>query len=76
VDAMREMAKQWEDRGWKAFNLDQAGVHSGLVRATSLAGILSEEDHVAAIKTFFIGSLEHVEEMRAEYPHLPWSTTS
>jgi hypothetical protein len=42
------------------------------MRMTSLATILSEEDHVAAIETFFLESLNQLEAFRVEHPHLPW----
>ncbi len=67
--AMREIAERW---AWKARHLGQGGTNSEIMRAKSLAKVLPEEDHVAAIKTFFLESLAQLEEFRAEYPNLPW----
>ncbi len=68
--AMREMVERRPD--WTAHDLERTGAHSSIVRAKSLTEILPEEDHVAAIKAFFLESLGQLEEFRAEYPHLPW----
>ncbi len=75
VVAMQEIAKQWEEWGWKIENIERTDKWSGITRTKSLAAILSEEDHVAAIRAFFLESVAHFEAFRIEHPHLPWGAT-
>ena len=71
VAAMREMAERW---GWKAQNLRLTETNSEIMRVKSLADIIPEEDHIAAIEKFFVESAAELAGFRDNYPHLPWET--
>lgn len=68
IGAMREIA---ENRGWYSWNLSER-TWSGITRERSLRDFLSSPDHVAEIKKFFLESLDELQEIKTQYPHLPW----
>lgn len=61
--------------GWEGHNLD-ISTWSTVQRSVSLANLLYEEDHVAAIKQFFIESIRQLRgeltAFKKEHPDLPW----
>lgn len=73
VAAMRKIAAR-ED--WESYELGNPSGWAGVWREVSLASLLSEEDHVAAVKRFFIESINQLrEELTAfekKHPDLPW----
>lgn len=74
VAAMKSVARR-ED--WEGHSLgDSTGV-ANVERKRSLATLLLEEDHVAAVKRFFIDSIRQLREeltaFKQEYPEFPWS---
>jgi len=75
VSAMKRIALNDE---WDSFNLDSPADWGGVRRVKSFASILPEEDHVAAVKSFFIESIRQLREeltaFKREHPdsELPW----
>ena len=74
VAALKKIAS---GEGWDAYNLDDPAEWAGVSRWMSLADLLSEEDHIAAVKRFFIESIrelwEELTEFKKENPELPWN---
>lgn len=74
VSAMRRIASR---EGWGGYNLDDPELWVGVRRVRSLANLLPEEDHFAAVQRFFIESIRQLKaELTAskkERPDLPWS---
>lgn len=60
----------------KSNALDDPTFWSGISFEQSLRDFLPHEDHVAAIKQFFLDSLNTVDEIKLEYPNLPWNVAS
>lgn len=62
---------------WEPYNTDNPAGWAGVRRVRSLAILLSEEDHVAAVKRFFIESLRELRTeltaFKEERPDLPWA---
>lgn len=62
---------------WEAYNLDNPAGWAGVRRVMSLADLLSEKDHVAVVKRFFVESIRQLREeltaFKKERPDLPWS---
>jgi hypothetical protein len=60
----------------RTYNLGNPGAWASVRRAKSLAEVLPEEDHVAAVQRFFVESIRHLkEELRAfkqEHPQPLW----
>lgn len=73
VEAMQEIEKREE---WYGYNLSIPKVWAGVKRERSLQDFLSSEDHVTEIKRFFLESLEELREIKEQYPHLPWGSSS
>lgn len=63
--------------GWNEFNMDDPTRWVGVIRRRSLASVLLEEDHVAAVKHFFVESIRQLKEelttFKKEHPDLPWN---
>ncbi len=58
---------------WEGGELEQEeGEWSEVYRKRGLQEFLSGEDHVSAIRTFLVESLEELSEMKHEFPDLPW----
>jgi len=74
VAAMRKIALRDE---WDGAGLDNPAGPLAVWRGQSLASLLHEEDHVAAVKRFFIESIrelrEELTEFKKENPDLPWN---
>lgn len=72
VAAMRKIML---NKDWEPYNLDDPSGWAGVRRVKSLASLLAEEDHVAAVKRFFIESVRQLgEELTAfkkDRPDLP-----
>ncbi len=65
------------NEGWIAYNLDDPFSWVGIRRVRNLATLLSEEDHIAVVKRFFIESIHQLREeltgFKKEHPDLPWA---
>src|SRR3712207_8420884 len=58
------------NEGWETYNTDDPRGWAGARRTRSLAVLLSEQDHVGAVKNFFIDSIqqrseEHTSELQS-----------
>jgi len=73
VAAMKKIALN-ED--WEPYRLDSPSEWAGVHCTKSLADMLGEEDHVAAVKSFFIESIRQLRSeltaFKEERPDLPW----
>ena len=69
IEAMKDICEQY---GWKGYSLDSSKDWAGIVREKSLQDFLSEEDHVVAIKRFFLQALDELEKIKDKYSSLPW----
>lgn len=60
--------------------MDDLTKWAGVERQVSLARLLPEEDHVAAVKAFFIESIRQLREeltaFKKVHPDLPWNDGS
>lgn len=65
------------NEGWETYSTDDPRGWAGARRTRSLAVLLSEQDHVGAVKNFFIDSIQQLKaELTAfikEHPDLPWT---
>ena len=71
-DIIKDMKGICEQYGWQGYGLNNSLAWSGIVREKSLQDFLSEEDHIAAIKKFFLQSLDELDKIKSQYPKLPW----
>jgi hypothetical protein len=73
VAAMKQMALRDE---WEGYDLDDTAAWAGVYRWMSVASVLPEEDHVAAVKRFFVESIRQLREeltaFKKDHPELPW----
>ncbi len=69
IEAMKDICEQY---GWRSYNLNNSKDWAGIVREKSLQDFLSQEDHVAAIKEFFLQALDELEKIKDQYSNLPW----
>ena len=62
---------------WEAVGLNDSTSWSNVIRERSIADFLSERDHIAAVKRYFIESLRQLRDelamFKEEHPELPWS---
>jgi len=74
VAAMKKIAFNVD---WEPYNLENPSGHAGVRRFRNFADLLPEEDHIFAIKQFFIESIrelrEELTEFKKENPELPWN---
>ena len=70
------MQKISQRPGWGSYDLNDPVAWSGVFRERSLRDFLSEEDHVAEIKAYFLELLEDLAKIKKKYPHLPWRPSS
>ncbi len=74
MTAMRRFALRDE---WHSSGLDDPTGFLRVWRGQSLASVLYEEDHIAAVKRFFIESIRQLREeltaFKKEHPDLPWT---
>ncbi|AFZ04988.1 hypothetical protein Osc7112_0375 [Oscillatoria nigro-viridis PCC 7112] len=69
IETMKDICEQY---GWRGYNLDSSKDWAGIVRDKSLQDFLSEEDHVVAVKRFFLQALDELEKIKDQYSKLPW----
>ncbi len=72
IEAMKDICEQY---GWRGYGLDNPKSWAGIVRERSLQDFLSEEDHVVAIKKFFLQALDELEKIKDQYSKLPWGAS-
>jgi hypothetical protein len=73
IEFMKELCEQDD---WRGVELNNPRAYAGIVREKSLQDFLSEEDHIAAIKEFFLQVLEELNEIKGKYSNLPWGAIS
>jgi len=72
VGMMKEICQQYEQQGWREFELNNPNAWSGIIRERYLQEFLMQEDHVAAIKAFLLQTLAELSEIKSQYSDLPW----
>lgn len=74
VAAMEEIAL---DEDWEPYTLDNPVGWAGVRRARNFSDLLSEKDHIAAVKRFFVESIYQLRNeltaFKKEHPDLPWN---
>lgn len=74
VAAMKQISLR-ED--WEGYNLDDPTDWAGVARGRSMVSLLQEEDHLAAVKRFFVESIRQLRgeltAFKKEHPDLPWT---
>ncbi len=70
IEAMNAITLQMD---WRSYGLNDPSAWSGITYKRSLSEFLTEEDHVLAIKAFFLQALNEFTAVKQLYPHLPWS---
>lgn len=61
---------------WNPYDLDTPNAWSYIALEKSLRDFLSLEDHVFAIEEFFLNALQGLENIRQQYPQLPWGVAA
>jgi PD-(D/E)XK nuclease superfamily len=74
VEAMKAICR--ENPNWKAYDLDNSKAWPRIVLGRSLQSFLSAEDHISAIKEFFLKSLDELSNVKIKCRNLPWNSTS
>lgn len=69
IEAMNDICNRYS---WRGYGLNNTKTWSSIVREKSLQDFLSQEDHIAAIKQFFLESLKELQKIKTEYSNLPW----
>ncbi len=59
---------------WNPYNLDQPNTWSWISLEKSLRDFISLDDHVFAIEEFLLNALQELEDIKKQYPQLPWGT--
>jgi hypothetical protein len=72
IEAMKAICEQY---GWRGYDLDNPKGWARIVREKSLQDFLSEEDHMVAIKKFFLQALDELEKIKDQHSKLPWVTS-
>ena len=75
-EIIKAMQKISQRPGWSSYDLDDPTAWAGVICERSLRDFLSEEDHVAEIKAYFLELLEDLAKIKKKYPHLPWRPAS
>jgi hypothetical protein len=75
--ALAAMQRISLNEDWESCNLDNPADWASVRRRRSLAALLHEEDHVAAVQRFFVESISQLREeltaFKKERPDLPWN---
>ncbi|MGB3311063.1 MAG: PD-(D/E)XK nuclease family protein [Nodosilinea sp.] len=73
IEEMRKISNQFN---WKSNSLDVPGSWASISLDKSLKDFISLDDHVYEIEEFFLNALKELEQVRQQYPQLPWGTVS
>lgn len=65
IDIFKEISKR---PGWRGVRLSATDPDSNIIHERSFRELLAEEDHVLAIKTYFLEVLEEVSTIKKNYP--------
>jgi hypothetical protein len=69
IQAFEKICEQFDWRGYSLHNIND---WAHITLAKSLRDFLVEEDHIAAIEKFFLDALDQLQEIKNQYPELPW----
>lgn len=72
IDAMKGISNTF---GWSEYGLNGSIPWVAIFREKSLQDFLAQEDHIVATQQFFLDALDELEEIKRQYPHLPWLAT-
>jgi hypothetical protein len=72
AEIIKDMHDICQKYGWQGYGLNDTKAWSSIVREKSLQDFLSEEDHINAIKKFFLEELKVLQKIKDEYSNLPW----
>lgn len=61
---------------WNPYNLDQPNTWAWIALEKSLRDFISLDDHVFAIEEFLLKALQELENVKKQYPQLPWGIVS
>ena len=75
IDAFRSWVNG-TNGNWSAVDLEDERAWSYIRNLKALQTFMGEEDHVRAIKEYFLGLLQDVAAFRKAYPSLPWASTT
>lgn len=75
IAAMRSHAKTLEEPAYP-YGLEEAEAWSGIEWWQDLGALLGEEDHMSAVREFFMWGLDQLEEFRKSHPDLPWANNT
>lgn len=68
IQSFRQIQK--DSTGWEAYKLNEPKAWSGIYKPLSLQSVLSSENHIQAIQTFFFEVMNEVGRMYPSYPRL------
>jgi PD-(D/E)XK nuclease superfamily len=72
AEIIKDMNDICQKYGWQGYGLNDTKAWSSIVREKSLQDFLSEEDHIDAIKKFFLQELDMLHKIKDKYSNLPW----
>lgn len=75
-EILNEFRQISSNSNWNPYNLDTPNAWSSIALEKSLRGFLSLDDHVFAIEEFFLSALQDLENLRQQYPQLPWGVVA
>jgi hypothetical protein len=73
-EIIQEFRKISSDSNWNPYNLEQPNTWSSIALEKSLRDFISLDDHVFAIEEFLLDALQQLEDIKKQYPQLPWGT--
>ena len=73
IAAMKEIENRPPGK-WKGYDLAATKAWSRIWQGKSLKDFMGSEDHIDAIKKFFIQAINDLGAIKAAYPDLPWRT--
>jgi PD-(D/E)XK nuclease superfamily len=72
ICTMKDIYEQDNKCGWQSYNLSDSTAWSGIFIEKSLQDFLAEQDHIVAVKDFFLKALDELTEIKSKYSDLPW----
>ena len=74
IAAFKQFAAQHPD--WEQDGLEDPKRWSNIYKGKTLPTFFGEEDHLQALKTYFLGLVAENGEFQAKYPGLPWMASA
>ena len=72
ICAMKVICEQGNQFGWQGYNLSNPNAWSGIFIEKNLKYFLTEQDHVLAVRDFFLKTLDELTKIQNKYSDLPW----